>query len=65
MAEGSHVVQFLSSLYMVGVDLEQTRNRFRKGGNEVAQSILSRGTLANHDITGALHFRNAQFFYFI
>jgi hypothetical protein len=50
---------------MVGVDLEQTRNRFRKGGNEVAQSILSCGTLANHDITGALHFRNAKFFYFI
>lgn len=65
MAEGSHVVQFLSILYMVGVDLEQTRNRFRKGGNEVAQSILSCGTLANHDIIGALHFRNAQSFCFI
>jgi hypothetical protein len=50
---------------MVGVDLEQTRNRFREGGNEVAQSILSCGTLADHDITGALHFRNAQFIYFI
>jgi len=60
MTEGSHVVQFLSSFYMVGVDLEQTRNRFRKVGNEVAQSILSYGTLAKHDITGALHFREAQ-----
>jgi hypothetical protein len=50
---------------MVGVDLEQTRNRFRKGGNEVAQSILSCGTFANHGITGALHFRNAKFTYFI
>jgi hypothetical protein len=65
MVERSHVVQFLPSLYMVGVDIEQRRNRFRKGENEVAQSILSCGTLAKHDIKGALHFRNKQFICFI
>lgn len=63
MAEESHVIHFLSSLYMVGVDLEQKRNRFHKGENEVAQSILSCGTLANHNIKGALYFRNTQFIY--